>query len=861
MQVVIVESPAKAKTINKYLGSDYEVIASYGHVRDLPPKDGSVRPDEDFAMDWEVASRSKKHLDAIVSAVKDSDGVILATDPDREGEAISWHVLEELARRKAITDKPVNRVTFNAITKSAVSEAMAQPRELDQELVDAYLARRALDYLVGFTLSPVLWRKLPGAKSAGRVQSVALRLIVEREQEVEAFVPREYWSVTTAFTTAKSENFTARLTHHRGEKLDKFDLADESAAKEAVAAIEAGNFKVESVEKKKKQRRPAAPFSTSTLQQEAARKLYFSAKQTMDVAQKLYEGIDLGGETVGLITYMRTDGVQMDGGAIAQVRNAISSEFGDNYVPDSPRMYKTKAKNAQEAHEAVRPTDPSRLPKDIAHRLTKDQAKLYELIWKRTVASQMEAAVLDQATVVLSSEDGQTKLRATGSVVVFDGFLKLYFEDTDDMNGDDEDSKRLPDLKEGEAPNRNDVTPEQHFTQPPPRYSEASLVKALEEKGIGRPSTYASIIQVLQDREYVRLDSRRFIPEDRGRVVTAFLESFFKRYVEYGFTADLEEQLDDISGGRRNWRDVLNEFWNDFLPATEKTHELRRAEVIDRVEEVLEPFLFPVPEDGSDPRKCPSCADGRLSLKVGKFGSFIGCSNYPDCKYTTPIGSDDKETDAQLANGPLELGNDPETGFIITLRKGPYGPYVQLADEEALLADMEAKGEKPKGKKKPKPKRASLPKTMNPGDVDLNRAIKLLGLPREVGMHPEKGEMIYAGIGRFGPYLKIGDAYKSLPADDDVLEVGINRAVDLLAQMPKRRAKTPAKALGDHPKNKKPVTLHDGRYGPYVQHGKLRATLPKDSKPEEVTLEQAVELLAAKAEKDKAKASKKAKAG
>jgi DNA topoisomerase I len=633
--IVIVESPAKAKTINKYLGEGYTVMASYGHVRDLPPKDGSVRPDEDFAMDWEVAAQSKKHLTAIVNAAKSADAIYLATDPDREGEAISWHVLEELKSRKAINGAEVKRVTFNAITKTAVLEAMANPRDLDIELVDAYLARRALDYLVGFNLSPVLWRKLPGSRSAGRVQSVALRLICSRELEIEKFHAQEYWTVAANLAKSDQQKFSARLTHLDGQKLDKFGLPDEASATAAVAAIEAAQFTVESVEKKQKQRRPYAPFTTSTLQQEASGRLYFSARQTMDIAQRLYEGADMGGETVGLITYMRTDGVQIDGSAINTVRSVIGQEFGADYLPEKPRHYATKAKNAQEAHEAIRPTDPARRPKDVAPYLSKDQLRLYDLIWKRTIASQMEAAVMDQVVVVAASADKTTKLRANGSVIRFPGFLKVY-EDAPkassdaETSGDEADDRILPPVNEGEGLTQSDIKPDQHFTQPPPRFSEASLVKTMEELGIGRPSTYASIIQVLQDRSYVRMDSRRFIPEDRGRVVTAFLESFFAKYVEYSFTADLENKLDEISGGRLNWKVVLAEFWRDFITAIEGTSELRITQVIDTLDELLEPHLFPKTEDGTDLRKCPSCADGRLSLKFGKFGGFVGCNKYPD---------------------------------------------------------------------------------------------------------------------------------------------------------------------------------------------------------------------------------------
>jgi len=882
MKVVIVESPAKAKTINKYLGGDFKVLASYGHIRDLPPKDGSVRPDEDFAMDWEVDAGSQKHIKEIIDAVKGADGVILATDPDREGEAISWHVQDELTRRKALAaGVPIKRVTFNAITKNAVLEAMQHPRDVDQQLVDAYLARRALDYLVGFTLSPVLWRKLPGSKSAGRVQSVALRLICERELEIEKFIAEEYWTVAADMNTAKAEKFAARLTHFEGKKLDKFDLNNGEKAEKAAAAVRSGKFTVTTVEKKTKQRRPYAPFTTSTLQQDASRRLYFSARQTMDIAQKLYEGFEIGGETVGLITYMRTDGVQMDGDAINTVRKLIGERYGSKFVPDTARVYKTKAKNAQEAHEAIRPTDVNRTPESVASYLSADQLKLYELIWKRTMASQMEAAVLDQVSVISSTADQQTQLRSSGSTIVFKGYLEVY-DDTSAAasaagEGDEEEAvgNLLPAVTEGQTLDVAAVTPEQHFTQPPPRFSEASLVKSLEEKGIGRPSTYASIIQVLQDRKYVRMDNRRFIPEDRGRVVIAFLESFFGRYVEYNFTADLENQLDEISSGNLNWKKVLSDFWRDFIVAIDGTKDLTRTAVIDALDSLLEPHLFPVRTDGTNPRKCPACADGRIGLKFGKFGSFIGCSKYPECRYTRPLGAPEPG-EGQVLDGPKELGNDPVTGLKITLRVGPYGPYVQLGGEEVLpppapvVEEVSEDGKKRRKKKaapKDKPKRASLPKGTNINDVDLERALKLLSLPREIGVEPESGEMILAGIGRFGPYLKVGPRYQSLPKDDDVLEIGLNRAIVVLAEGKERQGKRgggTAKNIGNHPEDGRAITLRSGRFGPYVQHGQIRATLPKDMDAANVNIDAAVALLIAKAAKGgaavKAPKSKAAKA-
>ncbi|MCB2107242.1 MAG: type I DNA topoisomerase, partial [Rhodobacteraceae bacterium] len=788
-------------------------------------------------------------------------------DPDREGEAISWHVLQELKKRKVINGAKVERVTFNAITKASVLEAMKNPRALDQPLIDAYLARRALDYLVGFTLSPVLWRKLPGSRSAGRVQSVALRMICDRELEIEKFKPQEYWSVEAVMQTAAAEQFQARLTHFDGKKLDKFDLANAELAEKAAAAVRSGAFKVAEVEKKTKQRRPYAPFTTSTMQMDASRRLYFSARQTMELAQRLYEGVDIGGETVGLITYMRTDGVQMDPEAIKSVRELIGKDYGDKYLPSEPRVYTAKAKNAQEAHEAIRPTDPRRRPEDVAKYVSPEQLKLYDLIWKRTVASQMESAIVDQVAVTLATPDSNVQLRANGSVIAFKGFLEVYEESPSSAKTSEDEEEGmgriLPPLNEGQPTTVNEVKPNQHFTQPPPRFSEASLVKALEEKGIGRPSTYASIIQVLQDRKYVRMDNRRFVPEDRGRVVTAFLESFFGHYVEYDFTARLEEQLDDISGGRLQWKNVLAEFWRDFVAAVDGTKDLSRTAVIDALDALLEPHLFPERTDGTNPRKCPACSDGRIGLKFGRFGAFIGCSRYPECRYTRPLAA--PETEGAIAlDGPKELGPDPATGKMVTLRVGPYGPYVQLGSAEdpppAKANGEEEKVEltksgKPKRKKKvaaPKPKRASLPKGSDPASIDLERALKLLSLPREVGAHPETGEMIYAGIGRFGPYLKIGTRYQSLKGDDDVLEIGLNRAVVVLAEeRPKGRGRAAAagKVLGKHPEDGKAITLKSGRYGHYVQHGQVRATIPRDTEPESVTLESAIPLLTAKAAK------------
>ncbi len=847
MDVVVVESPAKAKTINKYLGDDFVVLASYGHVRDLPPKDGSVRPDEDFAMTYQTDPKSAKHIAAIAKVTKGAGHLYLATDPDREGEAISWHVLAALDEKGVMDGVEVKRVAFNEITKTAVRDAIANPRDLDMNLINAQQARRALDYLVGFTLSPVLWRKLPGSRSAGRVQSVALRLVCERELEIEAFRPREYWSIEAEFKTAAGEALTTRLTHLEGKKLDKFDLANEAAATHAVDVIRhAAAYSVAKVETKERPRNPYPPFMTSTLQQEASRKLRMSARQTMQVAQRLYEGVDIGGETVGLITYMRTDGVTIANEAITACRSVIGEDFGDAYVPDAPRVYKTKAKNAQEAHEAIRPTGLERRPKDLSSILGNDEYRLYELIWKRTMASQMASARLQQAAIDIDA-GGQATLRATGSIILFDGFLKLYEEGKDDDdNGNGEDG-RLPKVAEGESLNDGPVKPKQHFTEPPPRFSEATLVKRMEELGIGRPSTYASILSVLQDRNYVRLEKNRFHPEDRGRLVTTFLSSFFTRYVEYDFTADLEARLDDVSAGAVDWKVVLRDFWIAFNEAVEETADLRVREVLDKLDEILGPHFFHSDDPDVDPRKCPQCEDGRLGLKLGKFGAFIGCSNYPDCKHTRQLA--DMNGDGPADNGPRELGPDPATAIMISVRKGPYGFYIQLGD---------ADGEE-------KPKRVSLPKDVLPDEVDLETAVALLGLPRDVGQHPETNKKIVAGIGRYGPYLRHDQKYVSLKGDDNVLSVGLNRAVVLIAEAAQRGGRGPSatvlKELGNHPDDDKPVNVLDGRYGPYVKHGKINATLPKDTSPEAVTLEQALELIAARAAKGKKKpAAKKKKA-
>ncbi|MCE2738689.1 MAG: type I DNA topoisomerase [Rhodobacter sp.] len=835
MPVVVVESPAKAKTINKYLGADYTVLASYGHVRDLPAKDGSVDPGHDFAMTWEVAADSRKHVRAIAEALKTDDVLILATDPDREGEAISWHLQEALAPtiRKG---KQVSRVTFNAITKSAVTQAMKQPRQVDQALVDAYLARRALDYLVGFTLSPVLWRKLPGAKSAGRVQSVCLRLIVDREMEIEAFRAREYWTVAANLVTPRGQEFEARLTVLGGRKLDKYDIPTAAAAELAVQAVTARSLTVKSVEARPASRNPYPPFMTSTLQQEASRKFGMGAKQCMGAAQRLYEA--------GHITYMRTDGIDMAPEAVMAARDEIRRRFGAAYVPDSPRMYKNKARNAQEAHECIRPTDMQVSPDSL--KLEPDQRKLYDLIWKRTIASQMSAARMERTTVDLASADAQVELRATGQVVLFDGFLKVYEEGRDD---EDEDEGRLPQILQGEPAEKRGITPEQHFTQPPPRYTEATLVKRMEELGIGRPSTYASILTTIQDRDYVRKDKNRLIPEDKGRLVTAFLSNYFRKYVEYDFTADLEGQLDDVSAGERDYKEVLARFWRDFSAAIAETADLRIGEVLEKIDEFLGPHLYPPRADGSDPRLCQVCGTGRLHLKTARSGgAFIGCGNYPECRYTRPISVSGDDGAAGFPDGQV-LGQD-ENGLPVTLRNGRFGPYVQRGEATA---------------EHPKPPRASLPKGWTPESLTLERALMLLNLPRRIGPHPADGQMVEAAIGRFGPYVKHGATYANLADVDEVFTIGMNRAVEVIAQKAARgrgtaAAAQPLRDLGTHPDGGV-VQVMPGRYGPYVKWAKINATLPKDLSPDTVTLDEALALIAEKAGKGgKVKAPRKAAA-
>ena len=845
---VVVESPAKAKTINKYLGEGYEVIASMGHIRDLLPKDGSVNPDDGFSMVWETSARAEKPLAAISKVLKKGGKLILATDPDREGEAISWHVRDVLAERGLIGEAGVSRVTFHEITEKAITEAFAHPRDLDTALVDAYLARRALDYLVGFTLSPVLWRKLPGSKSAGRVQSVALRLVCEREAEIEAFKTREYWTIGGDFTTKKGEPFTATLTHLSGEKLGKFDIPGEAEAQKIATRLLPLSWKIAASERKPARRSPHPPFITSTLQQEASRKLGFSASRTMSIAQRLYEGVDIGGEHVGLITYMRTDGTQLSMDAVAAARRLISSSFGENYCPASPRFFKSKVKNAQEAHEAIRPTDVFRRPESLANFLERDEIRLYELIWKRLIACQMADAILEQVSADIDATDGSARFHATGSTVDFDGFLKLYEEGRDEANDEDKNSKRLPALVIGEEARRTAIIPEQHFTEAPPRYSEASLVKKLEELGIGRPSTYASILHVLQEREYVRLEKKRFIPEERGRIVTAFLSAFFARYVEYNFTADLEEQLDAIAEGAAQWRSVLTQFWKAFSKSVEEAKGLPSQDVLAELDKSLDAHYFPHVEGAPDPRICPTCGSGRLSIRLSRYGAFIGCSNYPTCPYTRRIAQEGGAEGASARPEAKILGTDPVSGKQVTLRHGPYGVYVQLGESSA------AKG---KGKKAAAdaPHRTSLPKGMNEADMTLPLALSLLALPKTLGAHPETGEEVVAGIGRFGPFIRIGKTYHNLPAGHDVLGQTLESALAIAAAKPDR--KSDGTPLGEHPETGEAVSLHAGRYGPYVKCGKISASLPRGVAQEGMTLAAALEIIAAKAAKSGGETGKK----
>jgi len=786
--LLIVESPAKAKTIEKYLGKDYRVLASFGHIRDLPSKNGSVDPDNNFAMNYEISSKSAKHVKAIVDLAKQSDKIILAPDPDREGEAIAWHVLEMLKQKKALKkDMPVERVVFNSITKSAVTEAIKNPRAINEDLVNAQQARRALDYLVGFTLSPVLWRKLPGSKSAGRVQSVALRLISDREDEIEKFNTKEYWDIKLDLNNSGGEAFQATINEIDGTKLGKFSITQDEQAQGIKKILEDKDYQVLSITKKQSKRRSNPPFTTSSIQQEAARKLGFGAKKTMMVAQKLYEGINIGGETQGLITYMRTDSIFVTPEAIGMVRDSIKNLYGDKYLPDAPNEFKSKVKNAQEAHEAIRPADFSLEPKNVKNFLDPDQFALYDLVWKRMLASQMADVIFDQVAAEIITLPSYAKAKATGSTIKFDGFYKVYKEGVDEDKPEDDEKKFLPELKEGEKLKLLEVSPNQHFTDPPPRYSEASLVKKMEELGIGRPSTYAAIISVLQERGYVKLDKKRFFPEERGRIVTIFLKEFFLKYVEYDYTASLEDELDNISNGSMEWREFLQKFWGNFNSNCKSVQEKEFSQVLDILNDTVGDRIFGRDEEGKLKNKCPSCKDGSLSLKLGKFGGFVGCSNYPECKTTEQLfGKDDGGEEMRPQFEPKNLGKDPKSGFEVMVKLGPYGPYLELQGSEQE-AGVDAKGKKKKAKK---PKRVSIPKTMDPHNIDLKDASGLLTLPREVGTHPETGLKIVASIGPFGPYLLHDKKYSSVK-DDNILEIGLNRSVDLIYEVQKRKAEAP----------------------------------------------------------------------
>ncbi len=839
MNLVIVESPAKARTIERYLGGKHHVLASYGHVRDLVPKDGAVAPDKDFSMLWEVNEASQARLNEIIKAVKKSDRLILATDPDREGEAIAWHLLELLTEHKVLDGVEVERVVFNAVTKASVLEAMDNPRQVDRDLVDAYLARRALDYLVGFTLSPVLWRKLPGSRSAGRVQSVALRLICEREAEREAFVPQDFWTIDIGMQ-AKRGGFTARLTEIDGEKLKKFTFKNSEEAEEARKRSELAAWRVLDIESRPVSRRAAPPFTTSTLQQEAARKLGFTASRTMSCAQRLYDG-SAGGR--GLITYMRTDGVQVIPSALTEMRAQISNQFGKDYLPEKPHFYKTRAKNAQEAHEAIRPTDISAVPSSL--KLSGDEARLYELIWKRSIASQMNPARFEQTTLKLngneSDKENTLAARASGRVLVFDGFMRVYFEGRDlpeNSDAEDEDKdQNLPEVDKGEALKITQAVSDQHVTQPPPRFTEASLVKRMEELGIGRPSTYAPTLSLLRTRNYVTMDKKQIAPDSRGRIVTEFLKKFFGRYVDYDFTAGLETQLDDVSSGKITWKNVLADFWKNFTQSVEDISELRITHVLDYLNEALASSVFPR-EGDRDSRLCPKCDKGQLSIRIGRFGAFVGCGNYPECKFTRSLipGADGSE------GLERELGDDPETSSKIFVKSGRFGPYV----ERALLEGEE------------KPLRMAIPKTLNPEEIELDLALKLLSLPRVVGQHPDDGEDIVAGLGRFGAYVKHGKLYGSLDEPEEALTVGLNRALAVLAEKkanPGRRRQPSGKSLGEHP-NGGEITVLSGRFGPYVKLGAINASLPDGMEPGEVTLDEAIELINARKARGPAKRKK-----
>ena len=842
MNLVIVESPAKAKTINKYLGQNYIVLASYGHVRDLPSKNGSVDTDNNFNMTWEIDPGSKKPLKEIYDAAKEAQKIILATDPDREGEAIAWHVKNILNDKKLLKDKKVERVVFNEITKKAVQKGIDNPREINTELVDAYMARRALDYLVGFNISPILWTKLPGSKSAGRVQSVALRLIVERENEIELFKPDEYWSVQSLFKNKENKELKSKITLFKSEKVNKFFFKNENQTKSAVEEIKKHSFKINQIEKKPYKRNPYAPFTTSTMQQEGSKKLGFGASRTMQVAQRLYQGFEIEGETVGLITYMRTDGTQISNEALQSCRNYIENKIGKNYLPDVPRNYSgKKAKNAQEAHEAIRPTDIYRDPSSLKSILDRDQMRLYELIWNRTVSSQMESAEFERTSIDIINNDNTISFRANGSVQKFDGFLKLYQESKEDEEKKDEnedDDNILPDVNNGDKLILDKIIDEQHFTNPPPRYSEASLVKKLEELGIGRPSTYASIISVLSTRNYVELMNKKFNPTDRGKLITAFLDKLFNKYVDYNFTAKLEDSLDDITSGKINWIDVLSQFWNQFNSNVNEVKELRTRTILDMLNESLSDIIFDKDKEDKVLRAC-QCG-GELSLKVGRFGAFIGCSKYPECKFTRPL-SRIKAAQEDFMSEPKEIGSTDE-GMKIILKKGRFGPYLQVGNEEKELKNF------------------SIPKGISPNDVDLDKAKFLSSLPKILGKYPENNEDITLNNGRFGPYVKCANKSSTLETPDDIFSIGLNKAVTLIAEAkPGRRSSNEIKNLGEHPEDKKPVKVMKGQFGPYIKYKTINATIPDDKDPNDITMEEALVYIDKRLEYDAQKKGKKLK--
>ena len=846
MNLVIVESPAKAKTINKYLGENYIVLASYGHVRDLPSKNGSVDTDNNFNMTWEIDPGSKKPLKEIYDAAKDAKKIILATDPDREGEAIAWHVKNILDDKKLLKDKKVERVVFNEITKKAVQNGIDNPRDINTELVDAYMARRALDYLVGFNISPILWTKLPGSKSAGRVQSVALKLIVERENEIELFKPEEYWSIQSFFKNKKNKDLKSKITLFKSEKVNKFFFKNESQTKSAVNEIKKHNYKITQIEKKPYKRNPYAPFTTSTMQQEASKKLSFSASRTMQVAQRLYQGFEIDGETIGLITYMRTDGTQISNEALQSCRSYIENKFGKNYLPVQPRNYSgKKAKNAQEAHEAIRPTDISRDPASLKSILDRDQMRLYELIWNRTVSSQMESAEFERTSIDINNNDNSIYFRANGSIQKFDGFLKLYQETKDEEEEEkkedhEDDENILPDVKNGDELKLDKVLDEQHFTNPPPRYSEASLVKKLEELGIGRPSTYASIISVLSTRNYVELMNKKFNPTDRGKLITAFLDKLFNKYVDYNFTAKLEDSLDDITSGKINWIDVLSQFWSQFNSNVNEVKELRTRTILDMLNESLADIIFDKDQEGKTLRVCNCGKNGELSLKVGRFGAFIGCSNYPECKFTRPL-SRIKAAQEDFMSEPKDIGETDE-GKKIILKKGRFGPYLQVGNDEKEMKNF------------------SIPKGMSPNDIDLGKAKFLSGLPKVLGKYPENNEDITLNNGRFGPYVKCANKSATLETPDDIFSIGLNKAVTLIAEAkPGRRSSNEIKNLGEHPEDKKSVKVMKGQFGPYIKYKTINATIPDDKDPNDITMEEALVYIDKRIEYDAQKKGKKIK--